>query len=619
MAAPVVESLANTTDNTGVSTVVMDKPSGTADGDLLFWVLATDGAGTTVTSYPSGWTQLVSRADGSAAPGARLIVAYKIAGGSEPSTYSFVLSATERCTRVIARISGVDTTNPINDSADAGTNTDSTHPAPSVTTTVADCLLLCMGATRNGDVFSAVPSGMTEEWIGVPDFITSSRSAGALASLALTSSGATGTKSFTTNDVFDSTALFSVALAPAGGGATEITTSGAPSIAAVTASGTAEVERTSSGAVTVGAVTVAGSGDVTAEVTGSGAVTTAATGVSGTAEREITGSGAVETGATTVSGTAERELTSSGAVTTGAAEADGTAEREITGSGAVDTPAVTVDGTATTGAVINATGAVTIAAVTASGTAEREETSTGAVTVPGTTISGSGAVERKSTGAVTTPAATVSGTAEREVTGSGAVTLPAVEVDGTAAAVAAGETSGNVIIAPIEVAGVAEREITGSGAITLPGIVAQGPQLDDEDTGGGGNHYSYDSEPILSEREYKALADAYMRTGRDDHPDKVSRQVRRAEARKNNSAEIPRTQQSIADFKPPKTSTAIGAIEALRRDIEYAKAERAQAQQVERVEAERQAQVERQRQQAEQLRLRRIQDDEAAILLLLAS
>jgi hypothetical protein len=136
---------------------------------------------------------------------------------------------------------------------------------------------------------------------------------------------------------------------------------------------------------------------------------------------------------------------------------------------------------------------------------------------------------------------------------------------------------------------------------------------------GGGNHYSFDYEPILSEREYKALADAYMRTGRDDHPDKIK------------SAKKSATKESVAEFavEPPKTTTSARAItagltsaqqsvEALRREIEYAKTERAQAQQVERVEAERlQAQ---QRIEAEEAKkLRRKREDEAAILLLLAS
>jgi hypothetical protein len=138
-----------------------------------------------------------------------------------------------------------------------------------------------------------------------------------------------------------------------------------------------------------------------------------------------------------------------------------------------------------------------------------------------------------------------------------------------------------------------------------------------EDEGGGGNHYSYDSEPILSESAYKALADAYMRTGRDDHPDKVSRQVRRAEARKNNSAEIP--QQSIAEFRPPKTATA--NVEALRGEIEYAKVEiarwRADRQRVEAERLRAAQEAERQRQiEAERLRIKR---DEEAVFLLLAS
>lgn len=65
----------------------VNKPTGVASGDLLIMLGASnEGAWDT---FPSGWTQLTVSTDASTANAFRAYIWYKVAGGSEPSSYSF--------------------------------------------------------------------------------------------------------------------------------------------------------------------------------------------------------------------------------------------------------------------------------------------------------------------------------------------------------------------------------------------------------------------------------------------------------------------------------------------------------------------------------------------------
>lgn len=66
---------------TGVNLVV-NKPTGTADGDLMVALMSANG--TTSWSGATGWTEIADQAADAA-----LRVAYKVAGASEPSSYTF--------------------------------------------------------------------------------------------------------------------------------------------------------------------------------------------------------------------------------------------------------------------------------------------------------------------------------------------------------------------------------------------------------------------------------------------------------------------------------------------------------------------------------------------------
>jgi hypothetical protein len=141
MAAPVIagHSIA---DGNGTSWVV-DKPTGTASGDVLLALIATNTESTmsnwggfTGVGSASGY-QLSSNTDCGTHAGVL------VAGGSEPSTYTFTFGASEGGVAVILRITGADNTAPGYHawlSEESSTNTNKT--APAVTTTVNDCLIV---------------------------------------------------------------------------------------------------------------------------------------------------------------------------------------------------------------------------------------------------------------------------------------------------------------------------------------------------------------------------------------------------------------------------------------------------------------------------------------------
>ncbi len=150
-------------------TLTINKPTGTQSGDVMVATIAVRPDTTTITA--SGWT-LVRRMDNSSGNANSLAVYYKVAGGSEPTNYSFSFSTSTGAAGGIASIIGIDTANPID--GDAGENTPSSldHAAPSVTTRYANDMVVTSHAFASSATFTP-PSGMTEA------FDVASRSIGA--------------------------------------------------------------------------------------------------------------------------------------------------------------------------------------------------------------------------------------------------------------------------------------------------------------------------------------------------------------------------------------------------------------------------------------------------------
>lgn len=134
------------------STVKVNKPTGTQEGDLMVAFIMAASSGVTPT-YPSGWTQAILDTTGNNS-GA---VAYKIAGASEPSTYNFTVGGSFG--RVVQIVTIRNASNLTVGSYDEVTG--STITAPSITA-VGNGILLGWFAIEGSVTLNTAPSGMTQ-------------------------------------------------------------------------------------------------------------------------------------------------------------------------------------------------------------------------------------------------------------------------------------------------------------------------------------------------------------------------------------------------------------------------------------------------------------------------
>lgn len=124
---------------TGSITWTMNAPSGVASGDTLIGVFGRSNTSRVISSYPSGWSQLEQIDE--TVQVARFIVAYKIAGGSEPGTYDFTWDASAgQGLGVLLRYSGGDGATP--DAASQANAADETPPTPTVVPTVDGSMIV---------------------------------------------------------------------------------------------------------------------------------------------------------------------------------------------------------------------------------------------------------------------------------------------------------------------------------------------------------------------------------------------------------------------------------------------------------------------------------------------
>lgn len=168
------------------------EPTGTAQDDVLIAFLT---SGTAAQTNPGGWTQVgVSRTAGST-----FATCWYIQRGSSAPNLTWGGGGGSPSCDIVSYRGAKGTTHQSAQSA-AGSAV-----APSLTTTLNDCFLICTYAD-DVDQTITVPSGMTNRTtIGSNAF-------GRIAELVLTAAGATGTKTFTTTTT--PVGAWSIALAP---------------------------------------------------------------------------------------------------------------------------------------------------------------------------------------------------------------------------------------------------------------------------------------------------------------------------------------------------------------------------------------------------------------------
>lgn len=197
MAAPVWESADTKTATGNSASLTVDKPSNLADNDVVvLGVEQRDRGSDPALAPPSGFTE---EYEIRYANNVDVAMAYKVItdAASEPASYTYTSGEEENWTAAAGRVSGADTTDPTDVS---GTDTgDSSDPvAPSITTTIADTLLLAQAGTDSQSAAPwSPPSGYTEEWDLSQGTTFSTAGSGATKTQA--SAGASGTATFTTS------------------------------------------------------------------------------------------------------------------------------------------------------------------------------------------------------------------------------------------------------------------------------------------------------------------------------------------------------------------------------------------------------------------------------------
>jgi len=133
--------------------LAIQKPTGTAAGDLLVAAVATDGNTATSLAPPAGWNAVHIADQGGAVT---FGVWWKLAGASESSAYNFTWSGSEHAYGWLMRFTGHEPSSPINASTNAS-GTSATPSSPAVTTTVADTLILRLGGFDDDDITTDDP------------------------------------------------------------------------------------------------------------------------------------------------------------------------------------------------------------------------------------------------------------------------------------------------------------------------------------------------------------------------------------------------------------------------------------------------------------------------------
>lgn len=140
-----------------VSSPPQPVPDGVAELDFMLATITADGAGTAI-SLPSGFTVLY---DGDVPYDAygpcRLVLGYRIAGASEPSSYTFSSDADEQLTTSICVWRGVDINTPI-EGFDFNSDSASVPlpPCPSVNTAIDGCAVVTEVSLARGVLSSAM-------------------------------------------------------------------------------------------------------------------------------------------------------------------------------------------------------------------------------------------------------------------------------------------------------------------------------------------------------------------------------------------------------------------------------------------------------------------------------
>lgn len=154
MANPTVQSYTTVRTILSVSTLDIDKPSGTSSGDLLILIVNNT---TARTVSASGFTQI----DTIGGTINRLTALYKVAGNSEPSTYTYTLSGISSGGQNACLIRVRNAANPNSNSIESATNFGTANPSVAPTLTPSDnesLVIRVCGTLRGNGIITVTPA-----------------------------------------------------------------------------------------------------------------------------------------------------------------------------------------------------------------------------------------------------------------------------------------------------------------------------------------------------------------------------------------------------------------------------------------------------------------------------
>src|SRR4030095_5919078 len=147
-AQPVLQS--STTNEGSSTTATVNKPSGVVSGDLMVVGLMVENGKSTAVTVPSGWIAIAATDNGN---NVTIFSYYKLAGGSEPASYTFTLSTSRRWAIGNNRLTGAYSAgSPVADVKGAnGSGTSVT--APSISPATSQSLVLCFYTNNQNATF----------------------------------------------------------------------------------------------------------------------------------------------------------------------------------------------------------------------------------------------------------------------------------------------------------------------------------------------------------------------------------------------------------------------------------------------------------------------------------
>jgi hypothetical protein len=195
-------NVAEASATSGTSAQV-NKPTDTAENDFMMALLVSttsSGDGSTMSSVPPGWT-LEHDYIQSAYSGQHVYIYWKVAGASEPSSYTWTWTSYCGWVAQITTFRGVDTSSPIHVEGAVNQESSSSPMSPSITTTEDNCVIWLYDMCDDDDVpYSGGAPGGTS-WIDRTEINSPGNGIGiSTAYFVQATAGATGNRDWTLDD-----------------------------------------------------------------------------------------------------------------------------------------------------------------------------------------------------------------------------------------------------------------------------------------------------------------------------------------------------------------------------------------------------------------------------------